>query len=73
LSRHLGSGILHWLGERSYSLYVVHWLFVETLWARDLPRWPKAALMIGGSIVAAAILYAAVERPARRYLRRRLG
>jgi peptidoglycan/LPS O-acetylase OafA/YrhL len=73
LSRRLGSGILHWLGERSYSLYVVHWLFVETLWARDLPRWPKAALMIGGSIVAAAILYAAVERPARRYLRRRLG
>jgi peptidoglycan/LPS O-acetylase OafA/YrhL len=77
LSRRLGSGFLHWLGERSYSLYVVHWLFLELLWARAdsgaIPRPVAAALMVGGSIVAAALLYDVVERPTRRYLRRRLG
>ena len=72
LARWLGSGAVRWLGERSYSLYVVHWLFVETLWARDMPTLLKAALMVVGSIVAAAILYAVVERPARRWVRMRL-
>jgi len=72
LARRLAGGFVHWLGERSYSLYVVHWLFVETLWAKEVPTLLKAALMVAGSIVAAAILYAVVERPARRWVRMHL-
>lgn len=72
LARRLGGGLLHWLGVRSYSLYVVHWLFVETLWARQMPTLLKAALMVTGSLLAAALLYAVVERPARRWVRMRV-
>ena len=70
LARGLGGGVAHWLGQRSYSLYVVHWLLLETLWERVASKPLAAALMIGGSIVAATILYAVVERPARARLRR---
>ena len=55
----------------------MHWLVLELLWQHadsgDVPKPLAAALMVGGAIVGAAVLYAAVERPARRYLRQRLG
>ncbi len=73
-SRALASPPMLWLGERSYSLYVVHWLFLELLWGRAdagiVSRPAAAFLMVASAIVAAAILYAIVERPARRYLSR---
>ena len=71
----LASLPMQWLGERSYSLYVVHWLLLELLWARAdagvISKPLAAAIMVLGSIAAAAFLYAAVERPARRHLRPR--
>jgi peptidoglycan/LPS O-acetylase OafA/YrhL len=77
LSRLLQSRPVRWLGERSYSLYVVHWLVLELLWQHAdsgaVPKPLAAALMVGGAIAGAAILYAAIEQPARRYLRQRLG
>ena len=77
LSRLLQSGPVRWLGERSYSLYVVHWLVLELLWQHAdsgaIPKPLSAALIVVGAIVGAAVLYAAVEQPARRYLRQRLG
>lgn len=76
-SRALASPAMLWLGERSYSLYVVHWLFLELLWGRadagTLSRPVAAFLMVASALAAAAILYATVERPARRYLARMAG
>jgi peptidoglycan/LPS O-acetylase OafA/YrhL len=71
------------LGETSYSLYMVHSV-VEKILSQLVPpeRFAESGLflrlsLVGAWVVATAVAtwacYAFVERPARRYMRRRLG
>jgi peptidoglycan/LPS O-acetylase OafA/YrhL len=83
LSRLLGSTALVWLGEISYSIYMVHvpsLLVLRRFWERaGFVHWPvpaKAAafaVTIGAIIALAAMLFYLVERPARIRLRDRIG
>jgi peptidoglycan/LPS O-acetylase OafA/YrhL len=83
LARTLGSGPLVWLGEVSYSIYMVHFpalLVVRRLWERlGFAGWEasgKAMAFLATLalvIALAALLFYAVERPVRTHLRDRLG
>jgi peptidoglycan/LPS O-acetylase OafA/YrhL len=79
----LGSTVMVWLGEVSYSIYMVHFpalLVIRRLWQRlGFPDWSMPAKVlafvasIGVVIALAALLFYAVERPARMRLRDRMG
>ena len=81
--RVLASGVLVWLGEISYSIYMVQYpvlLLSKRFWERlGFLGWHPAGQMVafvatvGITILLAAALYYAVERPARSRLRDRLG
>jgi peptidoglycan/LPS O-acetylase OafA/YrhL len=81
--RVLASGPLVWLGEISYSLYMVHFpvlIVVRRLWEEvGFVHWQPAGKIFGfmvtvGLIVAvAAMLFYVVERPARTRLRDQMG
>jgi peptidoglycan/LPS O-acetylase OafA/YrhL len=83
LSALLGNPPVRWLGEVSYSIYMVH--FPVLLVLRRLfesfgyARWSSTGqalaffVSIGVVIAAAALVYYAVERPARLRLRDRMG
>ncbi|MEX0842611.1 MAG: acyltransferase [Xanthobacteraceae bacterium] len=75
-------GPVVWLGEISYSIYIVHFpvLLVlrhgaERIFAAHLAAMPLVAFLVSVAIViaAAAILFYAVENPARRGLRNVFG
>jgi peptidoglycan/LPS O-acetylase OafA/YrhL len=60
----LGSRPLRWLGERSYSLYLLHFLVLAQLAPVAHGRLVVlVALGAPASIAAAALLYQLVERP----------
>lgn len=64
----LGTRVLVYLGDISYSLYLVHWpLFTITaaLIGADFSL-PTQLLLIGVTVVCAAIMYHAFENPIRR-------
>jgi len=83
LARLLGSGPAVWLGEISYSIYMVHFpvlVVMRRLWERlgfagwAMPGKAMALLATVGLVIAiAALLFYAVERPVRMHLRDRLG
>jgi peptidoglycan/LPS O-acetylase OafA/YrhL len=83
LAAFLGSRVMVWLGEVSYSIYMVHFpvlLVIRRLWEHlGFPNWATPAKVlafaasIGLVIALAALLFYAVERPARMRLRDRLG
>lgn len=68
------------LGERSFALYLVHASVIKLLAAAlggggpvSPGRWLAiAAVVLAVSVALASLLFAAVERPAERWLRRRL-
>jgi peptidoglycan/LPS O-acetylase OafA/YrhL len=85
-ARLLNSRPLLWLGDISYSLYLLHWfvLFLVTEVVRRLPETDFAALplgtslslmaaMIGLSLALAALSFRFIEVTGRRWLRRRLN
>lgn len=58
---------LSWVGNISYSLYLVHWpivAFMNNAYMGEQPGWLPYA-MLAGSIAAAAVLYYLVENPVR--------
>lgn len=67
---------LVWLGERSFAFYLVHYLILLTIqhfYNRVPPNGTTATLFgviwLAAAIVASALLFAVVERPAERRLR----
>jgi peptidoglycan/LPS O-acetylase OafA/YrhL len=73
LARLLDTRVLHWIGERSYGLYLWHWpvflLVVAALpgWARDgLSGWGLGGVALVITVAAAALSYQFVEQPIRR-------
>jgi peptidoglycan/LPS O-acetylase OafA/YrhL len=62
-----------WLGNVSYSLYLIHWfvLFITTEAMRGRPAIDSAKLPV--SLVLATLSYRFVEVAGRRWLRERLG
>jgi peptidoglycan/LPS O-acetylase OafA/YrhL len=67
------------IGEASYALYIVHWLVFECLWwafgrlglaVGSMAGWLFFAALIALSLAAGFVLHVAIERPARRALRR---
>jgi peptidoglycan/LPS O-acetylase OafA/YrhL len=83
LARILGSRPFVWLGEISYSIYMIHFpvlLVTRRFWERaGIAQWPASgkavafAVTIGTVIALAAMLFYAVERPARMRLRDQMG
>jgi peptidoglycan/LPS O-acetylase OafA/YrhL len=84
-ARLLNSAPLLWLGDISYSLYLLHWfvLFLVTEVTRLIPRIDLASLplgtslslmaaMIGVSLTLATLSFRCVEVTGRRWLRERL-
>ncbi|MFC8315195.1 acyltransferase family protein [Gordonia sp. NPDC057258] len=64
----LGTRVLVYLGDISYSLYLVHWPLFTITAARigaDFSL-PTQLLLIGVTVVCAAIMYHAFENPIRR-------
>lgn len=69
LSRALRCGPVQWLGTRSYSLYLVHWLVFVWLRLLAIDRWPKALLLLVALTITAALaelLFRWVELPSKR-------
>jgi peptidoglycan/LPS O-acetylase OafA/YrhL len=83
LARILGSRPLVWLGEVSYSIYMVHFpvlIVIRRLWERlGFAEWGVAgktfAFLITLALVIglASMLFYLVERPARKRLRNQMG
>ena len=83
LAQILGSRPLVWLGEISYSIYMIHFpvlLVTRRLWERvGIAQWTASgravafAVTVGMVIALAAMLFYVVERPARMRLRDQLG
>ena len=67
-ARH-GSSVLAWFGDRSYSLYLIHWPIFAFLNSANtsgggLPWWVRL-LAMGVSVALAVLLYRYVESPLR--------
>jgi peptidoglycan/LPS O-acetylase OafA/YrhL len=60
-----------YLGKSSYGMYILHvpllWWYLR--WSRDF----SAALYIAGVVAISAAVYAVIEEPTHRWLRRSLG
>ncbi|MGK2869329.1 MAG: acyltransferase family protein [Mycobacterium sp.] len=64
----LGSRVFSYIGDISYSLYLVHWPLFTITAARigDDLSWPVQVLLLGATFAGAAVMYHAFENPIRR-------
>jgi peptidoglycan/LPS O-acetylase OafA/YrhL len=82
-ARTLGATAPVWLGEISYSIYMVHFpvlIVMRRLWERmGFAEWPASGRLlaflatVAVVIALAALMFYVMERPARTRLRDRLG
>ncbi|MDB5793376.1 MAG: hypothetical protein JWQ80_3400 [Massilia sp.] len=70
LSRLLRTDIVQWLGSRSYSLYLVHWLVFVWMRLRGFDDFSNLAVLAGGLALVAVLselMYRWVEVPSQRF------
>ena len=60
--------VLVWLGQRSYAVYLWHYLFAT--WLNPLSPWVSIPVGVGASLLAAHLSWQLVEAPVLRYSRR---
>jgi peptidoglycan/LPS O-acetylase OafA/YrhL len=66
-SRILGSVPFAWLGERCYSVFLLHLPILGLAVWRWGPGWPSIAAGVLGSLAAAFLFHAAIELPSQRW------
>ncbi len=68
LSRLFHGKVLVWLGQRSYAVYLWHYVFAT--WLNPLSPWVSIPVGVGASLVAAWLSWRYVEAPALQYAKR---
>ena len=68
MARLFATRALVWLGQRSYAIYLWHYLFAT--WLNPLSPWVSIPVGVGASLLAAKASWRWVEAPALRYARR---
>ncbi|WP_305823322.1 acyltransferase family protein [Massilia brevitalea] len=70
LSRLLRTAVMQWLGGRSYSLYLVHWLVFTWMRLHGWTDFAEPAVLAGGLLavgVLAELLYRCTEAPMKKF------
>jgi peptidoglycan/LPS O-acetylase OafA/YrhL len=70
VSRFLRTRIIQWIGLRSYSLYLVHWVVLVSLRLLDVSDLPKPMVLATGLAIVAGLselMYRYVESPSIRF------
>ena len=68
MGRFFSSSVLVWLGQRSYAVYLWHYLFAT--WLNPLSSWVSIPVGVTASLVAAWLSWRYVEAPALSYAKR---
>ncbi|MBC7373706.1 MAG: acyltransferase [Frankiales bacterium] len=68
MARLFGVRMLVWLGQRSYAIYLWHYLFAT--WLNPLPSWVSIPIGVTASLAAAWLSWRYVEGPAMTYAKR---
>lgn len=64
-SRVLGSPLLLWLGDISYSFYLIHQIVIRSLEDMRIPDWQFIAVSFWLALFASGLLFRIVEMPAK--------
>lgn len=70
ISRIMCKPLLVYLGEISFATYMCHTIVLFALWKANLANWSGLTIYFGITLVASAMLYHGIERPAQRLIRR---
>ncbi|MDH3978528.1 MAG: hypothetical protein OEU86_08440, partial [Gammaproteobacteria bacterium] len=69
-----GNPVSVYLGEISYSIYMVHWFFIANWKVLGFdPEQPERTIVsvLGGTLLLSSLTYKFVEQPSRKWLRRK--